>query len=92
MISFARRSDPAETQGLSAFRTDFHRNLVSGTADTASLDFKDRHNIFHSLLEHFEGVFTCLFFDDVKSAVDDLLGDTFFTIEHNTVDETCYEL
>ena len=31
---------PAETQGLTALRSDFDRNLIRGTADSAGFDFK----------------------------------------------------
>ena len=84
--------DPAQTQSLTAFRTNFHRNLVCGTAHTASLYFQNRHYIVHSLLEHFQCILAGLFSNDVECTVNNLLGNALLAVYHHIVDETGYEL
>ena len=78
---------PAQTQGLTAGGTDLHGDLIGSTADAAGLDLQAGHDIIHSLGENFQRLFLGLFLDDVKSTVDDLLGDALFTVQHDAVDQ-----
>ena len=52
---------PAQTQGLTSLRTNFHGNLVSSATDTAGLNFQYGHDVLHSLLENFQRLLTGLF-------------------------------
>ena len=78
---------PAQTEGLTAGGTDFHRDLIGCTADTAGLGFEARHDIFHSLRKNIEGFVAGLFLDHIKGAVHDLLGDALLAVEHDAVDK-----
>ena len=84
--------NPTQTQCLTAFRTNFHRNLVSCTTHTASLYFQNRHYIFHCLFEHFQCFFTGLFGNDVECTVNYLLCNALLTVNHYIIDQTGYEL
>ena len=84
--------EPAQTEGLAAFRTDFDRNLVSGAAHAAGLYLQQRHDVLHGLLKHLEGFFAGLFTDNIERAVDDLLGNALLAVIHDIVDKTCYKL
>ena len=85
-------SDPTQTQGLTALGTNIHGHLIVGAADTAGLDFQDGHDIFHGGLESLSGVFTGFLLNNIKSIVNDLLGNTLLTVQHNAVDELSYQL
>ena len=83
--------DPAQTQCLASCGANLHRNLIGGAADTASLYLENRHDIFHGLLKNLKRVVTCLFSNDIKCAVDDLLGNALLAVLHDVVDETGHE-
>ena len=78
---------PAQTQGLTAGGTNFHGNLIGGTADTAGLDFQAGHDVFHSLGKDFQRLFLGLFLDDVKGTIHDLLSHALLAIQHDAVDQ-----
>ena len=80
-------SQPAQGQGLTAGRTDLHRHLIGGAADTAGLDFQARHDILHGLGEHFRGLLVGLGLDLIESAIDHLLRDTLLAVQHDAVDQ-----
>ena len=84
--------DPSQTQCLSSFRSDFHGYLVGCTADTASLNLELRHDVLHCLLESFQSVLAGLLSNDLKCAVNDLLGYALLSVEHDIVYQSCYEL
>ena len=86
------KHDPAQTESLAAFRTDFEGNLIGGTADTASLDFQNGHDVVHCFLEYFKRLTAGLFTNDIESTVAGLLSRAAFAVEHNLVDELGYEL
>ena len=82
---------PAQGQRLTAFRTDFNRDLIGRAANTASLDLQRGRNVGQSSLEHFVGILAGLFLDDVKRTVDDLLCNALLAVEHDAVDELGHE-
>ena len=56
-------------------------------ADTFRLDFKDRHDVVHGFLKDLKSGLSGLLFHDGKRTVDDFLSYTFFTVQHNVVDQ-----
>ncbi len=78
---------PAQAEGLTAVGPDLDRDLIVGAADTAGLDLQGGHDVFHRLLEGFQAVLAGLFFDDLKSAVDNFLRNALFAVEHDAIDE-----
>ena len=84
--------EPAQAEGLTALGTDLDRYLIGGTADTASLDLENGHNVIHGLLENLEGFAAGLIADDVECTVACLLGSAALAVEHNLIDELGYEL
>ena len=79
---------PAKSKSGAAFRSNFDRNLICGTTNTASLDFKAGHDVVHSGGECFNGIVAGLVLDDIECIVDDLLSNTLLAVEHNSVDQT----
>ena len=69
--------EPAETESLTSFRTNFERYLIVSTTYTAGFTFKNGHDVFESFLESFKTVFTGFCFYDFKCFVDNFLGNTF---------------
>ena len=55
-------NQPTDTQCFSAVSSDLYRYLIVGTADTASLNFNCRHNIFQGVFQHLKTAFSGLFF------------------------------
>ena len=80
-------TQPAHGQSHTADRSNFDRNLVVGTADTAGLNFNQRTNIVQSVCEHFEGIFTRLVLDFFQSAIHDAFSNGFLAVKHDHVDE-----
>ena len=80
-------NDPAQTQGLTSFRSNFHGNLVVGTTYTAGLNFQNGHNVFQCFGEHFQGVLTHLGFNLSERVVYNLLCNALFAVVHNIVDQ-----
>ena len=78
---------PAKAESLTTCGSYFDRNLVSCTADTASLDFEAGHDVVHSFGEGVNGLLAGLLLDDVKSVLNDLLSNTLFAVQHDSVDE-----
>ena len=78
---------PTQAESLTTCRSYFDRNLVSCTADTASLNFEAGHDIVHCFGEGVKGFLAGLLLDDVKSVVNDLLSNTLFAVQHDSVDE-----
>ena len=79
--------EPAEGESLGTVRSDFHRNLVVGTTDTARLDFDARLDVFEAEFELFERGFLAfdLLVELFKSSIDDLFSDGLLALlEHDT--------
>ena len=83
---------PTDAQSQTAFWSDFNRYLIVSTADTASANFQNRHNIIKSLFENFERFFVELAVADIESAINDRFSDALLAIQHNLINETCYYL
>ena len=58
----------------------------------AGFDLEDGHNVLKSLLEGLQSIFTSLFADDFKGAINDFLCNALLTVNHYIVDQTGYEL
>ncbi|MNZ55370.1 hypothetical protein D3C78_732960 [compost metagenome] len=78
---------PAHCQGVTTGWTNFNRNLVSGTANTARLNFDQRSDGVESFLEDFQGIAVLAFFDLVQRTVNDTLGNGFLAAFHHVVHE-----
>src|SRR5699024_8463051 len=63
--------EPSQTQGLSSFGTDLHRDLVGSAADTTGLNLQNGHDVFECFGKSIECIFTSLFSYDFKRTVDD---------------------
>ena len=74
-------TQPAHGQSHTTDRSNFDRNLVVGTADTAGLNFNQRTNIVQSVCEHFEGIFTRLVLDFFQSAIHDAFCNGFLAVK-----------
>ena len=79
---------PSESQSLSSFGTDFHRDLVGSAADTTGLNLQNGHNVFECFGKSIESIFTGLLGYDIKCTVDDLLSDTLLAVQHDAGDQT----
>ena len=83
------RGEPAKAKSLTAFRLDFHRDLIGRAADTLCLDFQHGHDVVHRGPERFQRGFAGLLFDLLKCAVNDLLGYAALAVQHDVVDQLC---
>ena len=79
--------DPAQAQSLTALRTNFHRHLVGGAADTACLYLQARHDVLHSLSENLQGFTTGFVSNNVKSTINDLLRNALLAVQHDRIDQ-----
>ena len=86
------RGDPTQTESLASVSAYFHRNLIVGTTYTASLNLKNRHYVIESLGENVQRILTHLLLNDLECVVNDNLGNTLLTVQHDVVDELGYKL
>ena len=81
--------DPAQSQSLTTLGANFHRHLIGGTTNAASLDFERRRNIGQRSLEDFIGILASLLGNGFKCGIGDGLGNTTLAIEHHLVNQLC---
>src|SRR5437667_7808279 len=81
------REDPSDAQGCPPRRPDFHRNLVSRTANAPRLDFKNGLDVLDLLFEKLQRFVAGLFLNDVERVIEDVFGGALFPAPHHTVDE-----
>ncbi|MDT4835888.1 hypothetical protein FQZ97_695670 [compost metagenome] len=80
-------NQPTHGQGITTGRANFDRNLVSGTAYTAGLDFDQRSDGVESFLEDFQGIAVLARFDGIQGTVNDALGYGLLAAFHHVVHE-----
>src|SRR5690606_18816752 len=80
-------AQPAHRQRYAARRTNLHRNVIGGTANTAALDLHHGLHVRHSSSEHFPRIFPGLVGDVIESAIDDALGNRLLARLHDHIDE-----
>jgi hypothetical protein len=68
-------------------RLDFNRNLVRRSTDAARTHLEGWADVVEGLLENDDGVLTGLSGDTFKCTVNDALGEVFFAVEEDLVDE-----
>src|SRR5690606_13591534 len=74
-------------QGIATRRTNFDRNLVGSTADTAGLHFDQRSDGVESFFEDLQGIAVLARLDSVQSTVNDALGHGLLAAFHHVVHE-----
>jgi hypothetical protein len=79
---------PADTKSGFAVSTYFYRNLVVCATYAAGTYFEERHNIFHSRVKYFKGIFAGFSTDKIKSIIYNAFCNAFFAIKHDFVDES----
>src|SRR5210317_713417 len=84
--------DPANCQGVTTLIANLDRHLVGGTTDTTGLDFDRRTNVFEGFLENLDRFITGTLLDQVESTVNDILGGTLLTVEHQGINELGHQL
>src|SRR5699024_7858176 len=82
---------PSKAKSTSSVRSDVHRHLICRTADTASLNFKNRHNVVKRLLKYFKRISACLFLYSFKRTIYNFLSNTLLAVKHDAVNELCYK-
>ena len=79
--------NPAQAQGLTTLRTDFHRHLIGGAAYTTGLNFERRHDVLHRFRKDLQRFTSGFLTDDIKSTINDLLRNAFLAVQHDRVDQ-----
>src|SRR5690606_35971358 len=86
---FSGFTQPAHCQLQTAHGADLNRDLVVGTAHAAAFNFNCRLDVVDGQVEHFDRFFTCFGLDLIQCTINDALCNSFFTGEHDNVDEFC---
>lgn len=86
--------EPAQSEGLGTFRSDFHRNLIVRTTDAAGLRLEARLDVFEAGFELFERSFLAFDFlvQFVESGVNDLFGNSLLALFEHDAHEFGYKL
>ena len=78
---------PTQRQGLTALRADLDRDLVSRTANAASLDFQHGHDVVHGRFKNFGRFLAGLFGDSGEGFVANLLRGAALAVIHDLIDQ-----
>ena len=83
-------NEPTESKGKLAIRRDFQGNLVSCATDPASFDLEARFGVIYRTLQDFQRIGGWVLGNDlVESAVNDALGHTSFSTDHDGANQSC---
>ena len=80
-------NQPAQSQSLTALRTDFHRNLVGSAADTTGLALQGGHDVGDGGVEYLHGLLAGLLSDRFHGFVANGLRNTALAVVHDLVDQ-----
>src|SRR5690349_10830488 len=88
LVAVARvRDEPAHRERGPALGTNFDRNLVRRTANSATFDFDDGLEVRKRLLEHVHARLAGARLDEIHRAVKHALGRRLLALQHDGVDE-----
>ena len=83
--------DPSHGEGIPFLGTDFQRDLIGGTSNPSALNLKGGPDIVHGLAENRNRILTCFLGYHFEGTVNDGFGNGPLALEHDIVDEFCYD-